>query len=537
MINAEAVSAATPIATPIGLPSGTADSIQRSEEEFRTLFELSPVAVYCIDADGVVVKFNRHAAQLWGRAPVLGDTDEKFCGSHKMFLPDGTPLAHHECPMALVVNGLLDEAKNAEVVIERPDGSRVTVIVNIRPLRGPGGEITGAINCFYDVTERSRLEQKTRDQAQTLIDLDKRKDEFLAMLSHELRSPLAPLSNAARLLALQGDDAKVRRHASQIVERQVGHLKHLVDDLLEVSRITTGRVQLRQTLVVYGDAIEQAVGTVESLFADRKQTLTVSLPEQPVVLSADAARLEQILVNLLTNAAKYTDEGGQICLALSLEGDTSVVSVRDNGIGIPPELLPRVFDLFTQAERSLDRSQGGLGIGLALVRRLVDLQGGTVEVRSVLGEGSEFIVRFPALVDRLMVDQQPGTTPLPKKRRLKVLIVDDSHDAADTMAALLEISGHQVFTAFDGPTAVTRALDCEPDLMLLDIGLPGLNGFEVAKRVRREPALSHVVLVALTGYGQEADLLLSRNAGFDHHLVKPADFAAVEAILSQCERG
>jgi PAS domain S-box-containing protein len=397
----------------------------------------------------------------------------------------------------------------------------------------------GVIQCnIRDISERSRLERKMHEQAQMLADLHRRKDEFLAMLSHELRNPLAPILNAVHLLRLEQHESQLQQQARAVIERQVSQLTRLVDDLMEVSRITTGRVQLRHDRVVVSGIVDRAVETARPLMERHQHELTVSLPPQPIWLDADAARLEQVVVNLLTNAAKYTGEGGHIWLDVQQEDDECVLRVRDTGVGIAPELLPRIFDLFTQAERSLDRSQGGLGIGLALVQRLVEMHGGTVQVVSALGHGSEFVVRLP------VATQEPGaksqesgikaadSCPLTPDSRLRVLVVDDNIDMAQTLALLLKTSGHDVRTAHTGPAALEVALDHRPNVVLLDIGLPGLNGYEVANRLRQQPALRNVVLVAMTGYGQETDRKRSQEAGFDHHLVKPTDFGKVREILA-----
>ncbi|NMM07954.1 PAS domain S-box protein [Polaromonas sp.] len=386
---------------------------------------------------------------------------------------------------------------------------------------------------FNNITERKKSERQLQEHAETLADLDRRKDEFLAMLSHELRNPLAPISNAVHLLRLHKNEDPVQQQARAIIERQVGQLNHLVDDLLEVSRITTGRVQLRRQQVALGGIVERAVETAQPLIAQRRHELTVSLPPQPIWLHADASRLEQVVVNLLTNAAKYTDEGGGIGLSVQQDGDNAVLRVRDSGIGIAPELLPCIFELFTQAERSLDRSQGGLGIGLCLVQRLVELHGGTVAVHSVLGHGSEFTVRLPLALACL----PPSPSPLidavrPNSNHYRVLVVDDNVDTTQSLGDLLSLSGHEIQLAHDGPAAVAAAIAWRPDVVLLDIGLPGFSGFEVAKRIRQETTLRNIVLVALTGYGKQVDRQRSQDTGFDHHLVKPADFEEVEKILA-----
>jgi CheY-like chemotaxis protein/two-component sensor histidine kinase len=329
----------------------------------------------------------------------------------------------------------------------------------------------------------------------------------------------------------------------------VGQLTHLVGDLMEVSRAITGRIQLCQEQVTVSHIVERAVETARPLIDQRRHELTVSLPPDPIWLYADASRLEQVVTNLLTNAAKYTNKGGHIRLSVQQEGDKAVLRVRDTGLGITPAFLPHVFELFTQAERSSDRSQGGLGIGLALVKRLVEMHGGTIRVSSILGQGSEFVVTLAIRSQEsgvrnqqvgasdscpLTPDSCPSTpdscplTPAP----LRVLVVDDNVDAATALEMLVEESGHRVWKAHTAQAALAAALDYRPDVMLLDIGLPELDGFEVAKRIRQQPVLHNIVLVAVTGYGQETDRRRSQEAGFDYHLVKPVDFGKVQQILA-----
>jgi len=384
-----------------------------------------------------------------------------------------------------------------------------------------------------DISERSRLERNLKEKTEALADLHRRKDEFLAMLGHELRNPLAPISNAVHLLRLGRNEEPLQQKARTIIERQLTQLTHLVDDLMEVSRITTGRVRLRLDRIIVSGIVERAVQSARPLIDQHRHELTVTLPPKPIWLNADASRLEQVVVNLLTNAAKYTQDGGHIWLSIQEEGSDCVLRVRDTGVGIAPELLPRIFDLFTQAERSLDRSQGGLGIGLALVQRLVEMHHGKVEVHSSLGQGSEFVVRLPMLLTA-EAESPSCKTGMTKQTgpSLQVLVVDDNVDAAGSLAMLLEASGHEVRLTHDGPTALEAALKNRPNVILLDLGLPGLNGFEVAKRLRQQPVFQNVVLIAMTGYGQEADRQRSFDAGFNHHLVKPADFGKVQEILA-----
>ena len=310
---------------------------------------------------------------------------------------------------------------------------------------------------------------------------------------------------------------------------------------MEVSRITTGRVHLRQERVVVGGIVERAVETAYPMMEHRQHKLTVTVPPEPIWLFADSGRLEQVVVNLLTNAAKYTEVGGQVWVTVKLADSLGQceLRVRDTGVGIAPGLLPRVFDLFTQAERSLDRSQGGLGIGLALVQRLVEMHGGTVEVTSVLGQGSEFTVRLPLLKEdgkMRKFEVEPAGTTAAAGSPLKVLVVDDNEDSAESLAMLLQVCGHDVRLAHDGLRALEEATDYRPDVVLLDIGLPKMDGYEVAAKLRQQPEYLTCVLVALTGYGQESDRQRSLDAGFDHHLVKPADFAKLQQILAEASQ-
>ncbi len=391
------------------------------------------------------------------------------------------------------------------------------------------------IQCnIRDISERRKLEKQMLVQAAELSDLHRRKDEFLAMLSHELRSPLAPIANAVQLLGLpNGIESLLHRQARGIIERQVGQLQHLVDDLLEVSRITTGRVQLRLENVAIRGIVEGAIETARPSIDQRKHELTVSLPLETIWLNADAARLEQVVVNLLNNAAKYTEAGGHIWLTVTADKTDCVLRVRDTGVGIASALLPKIFDLFTQAERSIDRSQGGLGIGLALVQRLTELHGGRVEVTSTLGQGSEFTMRLPLMAAELDIPVSNPRAAIPAVvRPLRILVVDDNADTVLSFSILLRASGHEVFTANDGLAAVRVASEQRPNVVLLDIGLPGLNGYEVARRIRQQPGGDDVVLIALTGYGQDTDRQLSSEAGFNHHLVKPARLEQVKEILA-----
>ena len=520
-----------------------AEALRQSDQRFRALFDWGPVAMHTCDSSGTILEFNRGAVELWGRKPLPEETDEQFRGSFKFYLPDGTERSYAQTGMAQVLRGEKKAAHNLETIIERPDGLRLTVVGKIVPLKNQAGEIIGTINCFHDITERSRLERQTQDQAQALADLHRRKDEFLAMLSHELRNPLAPLTSAVELLRQRDRQDAAYQQACEVIARQARQMKVLLDDLLDVARITGGSVRLRKERISIGGIVDKALQTAHPLIALRGHQISVSLPTEPVWLDADATRLEQVLVNLLNNAAKYTDEGGRLWLTVveepgpdkTVAGAVAVLKVRDTGMGIAAELLPHVFEMFIQAERAIDRSQGGLGIGLCLVRQLVELHGGSVEVQSILGQGSEFTVRLPVSQSAAAPPSLalPADTPArPAARRCRVLAVDDSADAVDFLARLLRLSGHVVEVAYDGHSVLPAARAMRPDVVLLDIGLPGLTGYEVARLLRREPDFEETVLVALTGYGRASDRQRSRSAGFDHHLVKPAGVQEVEDILA-----
>lgn len=388
---------------------------------------------------------------------------------------------------------------------------------------------------------REHLLEQERDR-EALREADRRKDEFLAMLAHELRNPLAAIVSATAVLRHSGAMSPVVQRQQEVIERQSRHTARLIDDLLDVSRITRGRIELRKELLQVCETLTLAVESSRDTVAAREQTLTLSLPPTPLYVYADVARFEQIVTNLLTNASKYTGPGGTISVTLVPgtlpNGRASVeLSVRDTGVGIARELLPQVFELFIQAERTLARSEGGLGIGLTMVRRLVEMHGGTVEARSAgLGAGSEFIVRFPAAAPPVVAKERrthPNASEgLAASGSRKVLVVEDNLDAAESMGELLELWGHQVSYASDGEMALQLVGSVAPDVVLLDIGLPGMNGYEVAQQMRRSGVLADATLIALTGYGREEDRRRAVEAGFDRHLTKPLDPELLRRVLA-----
>jgi signal transduction histidine kinase/ActR/RegA family two-component response regulator len=375
-----------------------------------------------------------------------------------------------------------------------------------------------------------------RRHEQSLQQVDRRKDLFLATLAHELRNPLAPLRNAIELQRLAGGDLRIIETSRAMMERQVRQLVRLVDDLLDTSRITAGRLQLAKSRVALADVLNVAVETAKPLIEAAKHELTIQVPQQTVFVHADPTRLAQAFANLLNNSAKYTESGGRIWLSAECLRGEAVVTVRDTGIGIAKSDLSRVFDLFTQVATGLERSKSGLGIGLSLVKSIVELHRGTIEATSGgPGKGSEFTVRLPVLASAaadIHDDQEPSWHAI----RRRIVVVDDLQDAADSLATLLRIRGHETRTAYDGVEAVRVVMAFKPDVVFLDVGLPKMNGYDAARSIRAQHGAARVTLVALTGWGQEHDRRLAADAGFDHHLTKPVDLRTVEALIAGLDK-
>ena len=384
-----------------------------------------------------------------------------------------------------------------------------------------------------DVTERKRFEDTLRKVAIDLSEADRRKNEFLAMLAHELRNPLAPIRHAIQALRLAERDRTSGHAATEMLERQVRQMVRLVDDLLDMSRINSGKIELRKDLIELAPIIDQAVEATRALHKSMNHELTVTLPPNPIYLDADPARLTQVVGNLLNNACKFTDSGGHVWLTVEQDGAQAVIRVRDNGIGIAADQLPRLFEMFMQLDTSQERSREGLGIGLTLVKTLVEMQGGTVEAHSEgLGRGSEFVIRLPTVAEMpRALPRQTTAEPLPAVRR-RILVVDDNEDAAEWLATVLRLNGHETHVAHDGLEAVRSAERIRPDAVLLDIGLPRLDGYEACRRIRAQSWGQDLLLVALTGWGQDEDRQKSRDAGFDAHLVKPVDDQVLLKLLA-----
>lgn len=619
------------------------------DAQFRRLLDVLPFAAYTCDTTGLITYYNEHAAALWGRAPKLNDPIDRFCGSFKLFAPDGSPIAHDRCWMALALD-TGKECNGQEIVIERPNGDRATALAHANPIFDPSGRITGAVNVLVDITDRMQGEhaqsllsaivrssddaivskslegrilswnlaaerlfgyteaeavgqsitmiippQRQNEEREILAKLrrgeridhfetirqakdgrridisltisplrdrsgkiigaskiarditaqkqlqealrraNQRKDEFLATLAHELRNPLAPISNSLHLLRLSSDAEPAARRIHEIMEQQVNHMVRLVDDLMDVSRINSGKIELRKEPVELAALVDEAVETSRPHIEAAGLQLALRLPTEPITINADPVRIGQIIANLLNNAAKYTPSGGQVWLTAWQKEGEAILSVRDSGIGIPPEMLGRVFDLFAQVDGAIQRSQGGLGIGLTLAKSLIQMHGGRIEARSEgLGKGSEFVIVLP-----VAASSPPASIPAapPKVRRADlprhhVLVVDDMRDAGYVLSKLLEALGQRVYLVQTAEAALQYARRESPDIIISDIGMPDVNGYELARRLRQESGVAEVVLVALSGYGQQADRQKGEDAGFDYYLVKPASVDVLHDLLA-----
>ncbi len=501
---------------------------EADRQKFVTLIETSTDFIGMCDLEGVPFFVNRAGLNLVG----LDDIEEaRRMPVVSFFFPeDQARIANDFFPSVL-------KAGHGEVEVRFrhfKTGEARWMAYKVVTLPDAAGRPIAFATVSQDVTERKRMEDNLRRLASDLSEADRRKNEFLAMLAHELRNPLAPISNAARALRLGGGDENALRSASEMLERQVGQMARLVDDLLDMSRITRGKIELRRERVELSYVVNQAVEVARPLCKSLDHKLSVTLPPHPVYLEADATRLAQVIGNLLNNACKFTERGGHVQLIVAQDDDRTVtVSVRDNGIGVEADQLARVFEMFAQVDTSLERSRGGLGIGLTLVKTLVEMHAGSVEARSEgLGRGSEFVVRLPVLKDLpAPIPQEAAAAPAAAGRR--ILIVDDNEDGAESLSMLLDLCGNETHQAHDGVQALEAAERLRPDVVLLDIGLPGLNGYEVCRRIRQAPWGKDMILVALTGWGQEEDRSRSREAGFNAHVVKPVDHDELVKIIAE----
>jgi PAS domain S-box-containing protein len=627
------------------------EAVQEREHRMRRVLERMPAGAYLCDRHGLITYFNHQAEQLWGRAPKLNDPNDRYDGAFKIYAADGKGLDHAESWMALA---LRDETAydGKEKIIERPDGTRVTVLAHASPIWDDDDELIGAVNVLVDISDRKHAEESLRESEDrfrhmadnvpvliwlsgpagyefvnreflkfagcdfgrlegagwqdllhpsdapgffaaynrayrqrqrfemqlrfrradgeyrwlrvtavprigddglllgfvgcsvditdikrsedTLREADQRKDEFLATLAHELRNPLAPIRNSLQILRIGTDDEAVGK-VHDMLERQVDQMVRLVDDLLEVSRITRGKIELRRERVQLEAVIRDALETSKPLIDAGRHQLTVGLPQEPLWLDADPVRLAQVFSNLLNNAAKYTEPSGHIWINANRQGDQVVVSVCDTGIGISAEKIPKVFNLFAQVDATTAKAQGGLGIGLALARRLVEMHGGRIDARSGgVGEGSEFRVFLPLAREqerkRISDPRRMGRAEHPSAVH-RVMVVDDNKDAAESLGMLLRLSGMDVQIANDGPSALKTFPIFHPTVILLDLGMPGMDGYEVAQHIRHLPDSENVALIALTGWGHAESRQRSRDTGFVHHLVKPIELDSLVGLL------
>ena len=490
-------------------------AIAESEQRFRALVTASSDVLYCMTPN-------------WSQMRRL--QDGRFISDSNETSFDWLSTYVHPDDHAVVTSAIQEAIRNKSIFqleyrVLRKDGSVGWTVSRAVPIFDAAGQVTEWFGAATDVTERKVAEQALRDA-------DRQKDEFLATLAHELRNPLAPIMNALHVMQRAQGDPVLIEQGRAMMERQAIHMARLVDDLLDVSRITRGKLELKTERVELALIIQQAIETCRTFLDNQKHDLVVKLPTEPVYLQGDPVRLTQVFGNILNNACKYTEPGGRIELEARRQGSDAVVTVTDSGLGISPDMLKKVFELFTQVDASIERAQGGLGIGLSLVKRLVDLHGGTVTASSRgLGHGSSFVVRLPVLIDA-----SASATSKPKLDAdvtgQRILVVDDNRDSATSLAMLLRLSGNTTELAHDGLEAVAKAESYRPEVILLDIGLPEMNGYDVCRTIRAQPKGKEIVIVALTGWGQDDDRRQSHEAGFDGHMVKPVDYGALLKMLS-----
>jgi PAS domain S-box-containing protein len=496
---------------------------QRTDQiqaRLAAIVESSQDAVISKTLDGTIQSWNAEAERLFGHT-----ADEAVGRSITLIIP---PDRLDEERLIVERLGRGERVEHFETVRMSKTGRLIDLSLTISPIRDAGGRVIGASKIARDITEQKRT-------AEALHEADRRKDEFLALLAHELRNPLAPLRNGLEIMRLAGADAAAVARARGMMERQLAHMVRLVDDLLDVSRISRNRLELRRSRVLLTDVLSSALETARPVIDAAGHELITAFPAEPVHLDADLTRLAQVFSNLITNSAKYTDRGGRIEIAAERRGGEVVVSVRDTGIGIPADALPHLFEMFSQVDRSIERATGGLGIGLALVKGLVEMHGGTVTAQSEgLGKGSTFTVRLQTLESPLetMARETTEKGSGADRPRRRILVVDDNLDSASSMEILLELLGNEVCTVHDGVEAVAAAERFRPEVVLMDVGMPRLNGYEATRRIREQPWGREMIIVALTGWGQDSDKTQSREAGCNGHLVKPIDLEELNKLLA-----
>jgi PAS domain S-box-containing protein len=507
------------------------ENIRRSEARKAAILESALDAIITVDHEGNIVEFNPAAEKMFGWA---------------RFEAVGKPLVDLIVPLSLKQRHLQGMARylakgegralhrRLELMALRSDGTEFPVELGVTriPFSGPP-MFTGYIR---DITERKRMEDELRGRAEELVAADRRKNEFLATLAHELRNPLAPIRNGLQVWRLSERDPELMEQAREMMERQLAQMVRLVDELLDLSRVSRGTIELRRERVELARIIEQAVETSRPIIDQADHQFAVDVSPSPIYVHADLIRMAQVFSNILNNAAKYTEPGGLIHLSAFRQGDDAVVKIKDDGIGIPPDMLSSIFDTFTQVNQKLERSQSGLGIGLSIVKTLVEMHDGLVEATSEgIGKGSEFIVRLPIVLS-VVEPRADAVEPTEVSGARRVLVVDDNRDAAASLAMMLRVMGNESKTAHDGLEAIEAAATYRPDIMFIDIGMPNLNGYDTARRIREQPWGKAIVLAALTGWGQDDDRRKSEEAGFDYHLVKPAEPSLVEEILTSAAK-
>jgi PAS domain S-box-containing protein len=488
-------------------------------------------AVITTDADGRVSFVNAAATELTGWSQ--HDARNQPLDSVFRLANEGTHQPTENPVKRALEIGRASRLAEPAILIAK-DGSEKTIDDSAAPIRDEDGTITGAVLIFRDISVRREAERRLKQVMTDLAGADRRKNEFLALLAHELRNPLAPMRNAVQVLRLGGDSVAVLA-ASDMMERQLGQMVRLVDDLLDISRISRGKIQLRKSRIDLGSTVNHALEAARALVECRDREIIVTMPPDPVYVDADPARIAQVVGNLVSNACKFSAKDGPVHLTLERNGERALMRVHDEGIGIASEHLGRIFEVFVQIDTSLNRSTGGLGLGLTLVKELVEMHGGTIEVRSDgVGHGTEFIVSLPRTEGAGEISTEPpGVSPPPRVSPRRILVVDDNRDSADSLAVLLQLTGSETRTAYDGAQALDMAAEFHPDVVLLDIGLPRMSGYEVARRMRTEPWGKSIVLLAMTGWGQDEDRARSMEAGFNAHLVKPVDLNVLSALLGE----